>query len=283
MKKIKSLFFILFGLGVYLNAKPLITVSIPPQAYFLSQIAGTTVDIHTLIPQGADPHTFEFKPQMLIALQKSDLYLTIGLEFEEIWIPKFKTNLAHTQILSITPKQETEYCHHDHDHDHDHSTTEHKHDPHTWLSPILVKSIATNIAQILIAQYPQNASLYEKNLQSFIARIDALHQNISNKLKPLKNRTFITYHPAWGYFAKDYQLQEISIEFEGKEPTPQILKSIFNTIRSHHIQTIFVQNGFSIKTASDIAKNTGAKTWITNPLAYEWEKELLHFTEGLLQ
>ncbi|WP_034583533.1 metal ABC transporter solute-binding protein, Zn/Mn family [Helicobacter pametensis] len=277
MKKLQAIFFAFFAwtLG-FLYAKPLISVSIPPQAYFLKQIAGDTVEIHTLIPQGADPHTFEFKPQMILDLQKSDLYLTMGLEFEHIWIPKLKNNLAHTQILSIAPITKDP-------HTHKHSHHLHHHNPHTWLSPMLVKDIAHKITQILISHYPQHKALYEHNLNAFLEQINALHQNITNQLKSLKNRTFITYHPAWGHFAKEFQLKEISIEFEGKEPTPQILAQTLKAIKTHHIKVIFVQNGFSTQAASTLAKQTGASIWITNPLAYDWEQEMLHFAQGLIQ
>lgn len=256
-------------------AKPIISVSIPPQAYFLAQIAGDSININTLIPQGSDPHTFEFKPSMLATLQKSDLYLTIGLEFERQWIPKLK--LSNTKILSINSSI-SNHCTHSHKNHNHHSC-----DPHIWLSPKIVKILSKNIAQILISQYPQNKSLYEKNLKTFLERIDSLHADLSAKLKHLKNRSFITYHPAWEYFAKDYNLKEISIEFEGKEPTPKILNQTLQIIKQNKIKTIFVQNGFSQKSASIIAKDSKATIWITDPLAYEWEKELLNFAQGLLQ
>lgn len=271
----KKIWIFLSILCFSLMAKPIVSVSIPPQAYFLSQIAGNTLQIHTLLPQGTDPHTFEFKPQMLLELQKSDLYLTIGLEFENQWIPKL--NLPHTKILPIHSSIPT-HCTHSHKNHRHHSC-----DPHIWLSPKIVKILSKTIAQILIEHYPQYKSLYEKNLKNFLARLDSLNADISSKLKNLKNRTFITYHPAWGYFAKDYHLKEISIEFEGKEPTPKILNQTLQAIKQNRIKTVFVQNGFSQKSASIIAKSSGAIIWITNPLAYEWEKELLNFTQGLLQ
>lgn len=275
MKKLKISFLtLLFSLGfIALNAKPIVSVSIPPEAYFLKQIAGDSLIINTLVPQDIDPHTFEFKPSNLYQLQKSDLYLTIGLEFEEIWLDKLKDNLAHTKILSIT--QNIPFLQSDHDHE--------SHDPHIWLSPALVKILATNIASILRDHFPEHKKLYTDNLQNFLAKIDALQENIKNQLAPLKNRTFLVYHPAWAYFAKEFDLQELAIQTQDKEPTPQELTQTIAQAKQEKIKTIFIQSGFSNQSISVIAQSCGATTWISNPLAYEWEKELLNFTQGLLR
>lgn len=273
-------FFIFFSLFFWGFAKPIISVSIPPQAFFLTQIAGESVRVNTLIPQGSDPHTFEFKPSTLSKLQKSDLYLTIGLEFEEIWLPKLKDNLVKTQILSITKGiaylEGVEHHHHDH-----HDAHEEERDPHIWLSPKNAKILASNIASILIAHYPQNKSLYEKNLKIFLEKITALDSQITQILSPLKAREFIVYHPSWAYFAKDYNLTQIPIEIEGKEPKARELKKLITTAKKHHIKVIFAQSGFSKTTANQIAKACGAQTFLTDPLAYEWGEELLKIANEL--
>lgn len=272
-------FFSMLFLGI---AKPLISVSIPPQAYFLTQIAGESVEINTLIPQGSDPHTFEFKPSILAKLQKSDLYLTIGLEFEEIWIPKIKDNLSSTQILPIDEgisylHSQCNHSHHDH-HDHDEEN-----DPHIWLSPKNAKILASNIASILITHYPQNKTLYEKNLKAFLQKVDTLNSKLTQKLSSLKVREFIVYHPSWAYFAKDYNLIQIPIEIEGKEPKARELKNLIQTAKKHHIKVIFTQSGFSTLASNQIAKACGAHTFTTDPLAYEWERELEKIASELEQ
>lgn len=274
MKKLKILFSILcFSFSfIALNAKPIISVSIPPEAYFLKQIAGDTLIINTLIPQNIDPHTFEFKPSSLYQLQKSDLYLTIGLEFEEIWLDKLRDNLVHTKILSIT--QNIPFLQSDHDY---------KHDPHIWLSPALVKILATNIASILKDHFPEHKKLYTNNLQSFLAKVDLLQENIKNQLTLLKNRTFLVYHPAWTYFAKEFDLKELAIQTQDQEPTPQELAQTIMQVKEKQIKTLFIQSDFSTQSISAIIENCGVTTWISNPLSYEWEKELLNFTQGLLR
>lgn len=278
MNQLKTLCFTLLFSLIALNAKPIVSVSIPPEAYFLKQIAGDSLIINTLIPQDIDPHTFEFKPSNLYQLQKSDLYLTIGLEFEEVWLSKLKDNLAHTKILSIT--QNIPFLESNHEHESQH---EQAHDPHIWLSPALVKILATNIASILSDHFPEHKKLYTNNLQNFLAKIDALQENIKNELAPLKNRTFLVYHPAWAYFAKEFDLKELAIQNQDKEPTPQELAQTIAQAKQEKIKTIFIQSGFSSQSISMVAQSCGAMIWTSNPLAYEWEKELLHFTQGLLR
>lgn len=271
--------FIVLSIFIFgLCAKPIVSVSIPPQAYFLKQIAQDTLEINILIPQGSDPHTFEFKPSTLSSLSKSKLYLTIGLEFEEIWIPKLKNHLPKT--LSITQGihfLSSQHDHHDHDHDHDHEA----YDPHIWLSPKLVKILAYNIASILVENFPEHKALYENNLALFLKKLDSLDHQITQTLSPIKNRKFIVYHPSWGYYAKAYNLVQIPVEIEGKEPKAKELKTLITRAKKEGIKTIFAQNGFSQSSAKIIAKACGAEILITDPLAYEWEKELLHITQGL--
>lgn len=279
MKKIKTLLFALFFSFGFINAKPIISVSIPPQAYFLKQIAGDSVTINILVPQGADPHTFEFKPSNLYQLQKSDLYLTIGLEFEKIWLDKIKDNLIQTKIIPITqniPFLKTEHSHQDEDEEEEHES----HDPHIWLSPALVKILATNIASILSAYFPEHKELYAKNLQAFLGQIDVLQQTIKERIASLQNRVFLIYHPAWAYFAQEFNLKEIAIQVDDKEPTPQELAQTIALAKEEKVRVLFIQNGFSNQTA--IARNFEMKTWNSNPLAYDWENELLHFVQGLL-
>lgn len=273
MNQLKTLCLTLLFSLITLNAKPIVSVSIPPEAYFLKQIAGDSLIINILVPQDIDPHAFEFKPSNLYQLQKSDLYLTIGLEFEEIWLDKLKDNLTHTKILSIT--QNIPFLESNHEHE--------SHDPHIWLSPALVKILATNIASILSDHFPEHKKLYANNLQNFLTQIDALQETIKNKLTSLKNRTFLVYHPAWAYFAKEFDLKELAIQNQDKEPTPQELAQTIAQAKQEKIKTIFIQSGFSSQSISMVAKSCGATTWTSNPLAYEWEKELLNFMQGLLR
>ncbi|MCR2057219.1 zinc ABC transporter substrate-binding protein [Campylobacter helveticus] len=276
MKKI--LLFLFFGFS-FLMAKPVVSVSIAPQEFFVKKIAGDSVEINTLLPQNSDEHTFEFKASHLSKLEKSDLYFTMGLEFEKVFLDKFKRNFPNLSIVN-TQKNihflefEEEHEHHDHDHDH-------AKDIHTWLDPILVKILATNIATALKEKYPQNAKIYEANLQKFHKELEQLNLQINEDLKGIKNRKFIVYHPSWAYFAKRYHLEQIPVEIAGKEPKISDLKRIIKKAREENIKVIFVQPGFPENAARVLAKECNARIAMINHLSKEWDKELLETTKAL--
>ncbi|WP_069637023.1 metal ABC transporter solute-binding protein, Zn/Mn family [Campylobacter pinnipediorum] len=167
--------------------------------------------------------------------------------------------------------------HHDHDDNH-HAQAHHHHhgelDPHIWLDPMLVKEQTKTIAQALIEKFPENKKLYEENLDKFTKRLDELDKYIEKTLKPFEDSIFIVYHPSWGYFAKRYDLKQLPIEIEGKEPKPAELAELIEEAKEHNIKVIFVAPQFSQKTAKIIAKQTGSKVVEIDQLPLEWEKEM---------
>ncbi|MDO5045557.1 metal ABC transporter solute-binding protein, Zn/Mn family [Campylobacter sp.] len=286
MKKILALF-CLGALALW--AKPVVTVSILPQEYFVKQIAGDTVEVNTMVAPGADPHVYEPKPKQMKALENSKLYFAIGIEFEEAWLPKFQKTYPKLKFI-FTQKgvdrvamDEHEHGEHEHkekkQHCHEHNGEVHCHsheglDPHIWLDPILVKTQAKNILNGLVRVFPEHKELYFANYEKFIAKLDTLDNFIKERLNGVKNREFIVYHPSWGYFAKRYDLKQISIEIEGKEPKPAQLKEIIKEAKEHGVKVIFVAPQFFKKSANLIAKETGAKVVEIDQLALDWEAEL---------
>ncbi|TBR78719.1 ABC transporter substrate-binding protein [Campylobacter novaezeelandiae] len=270
-----------------LQAKPLISVSIAPQAFFVKKIAANTLNINIILPPNSNEHNFEFKPSTMKDLEKSDIYFTIGLEFEKIFIDKFKQNFPKLQVVNIQKnitllETDNEHEHlHDHSHKHEHS---HEHfDPHTWLDPILVQTMALNIYNALIQKYPQNKNLYKQNLDQFLIELNDLNFQIVSKLKKLKNKEFVVYHPSWTYFARRYNLIQIPVEILGKEPKSKDLQKLIALIKNKNIKIIFVQNGFPENAAKTLAKECNAKIYKIDHLSYDWENELLKTAEALSQ
>lgn len=309
----KSIFLLAIGL-VCGFAKPLVSVSIPPQKYFVEKIAANTLDINVIIPAGVDEHNFDFKPATMQRLEKSDIYFTIGLEFERVFADKFQSNFANLQVIdtgkdlrnlatSHTHSKDDHDEHHDHaghdDHDHDehahgkdkhhahkHSNSHETHsekDPHIWLDPILVKIQASTIAKALIAKYPQNKALYEANLIKFQADLDALNAEISALFEKSKNKKFIIYHPSLGYFAARYHLVQIPVEIEGKEPKTKDLQRLMSVAKKENIKTIFVQKGFSQNAAKSLAKELKASVVELNHLSDDYSKNLLEIAKKIAQ
>ena len=295
----KSIFLLAIGL-VCGFAKPLVSVSVPPQKHFVEKIAANTLDINVIIPAGVDEHNFDFKPATMQRLEKSDIYFTIGLEFERVFADKFQSNFANLQVIDTGKDLRnlaTSHTHSKDDHDehaqgkdehhaHKHSNSHETHgasDPHIWLDPILVKIQASTIAKALIAKYPQNKALYEANLAQFQAELDALNAEISALFEKSKNKKFIIYHPSLGYFAARYHLVQIPVEIEGKEPKTKDLQRLMSVAKKEKIKTIFVQKGFSQNAAKSLAKELKASVVELNHLSDDYSKNLLEIAKKIAQ
>ncbi|HEB9999387.1 TPA: zinc ABC transporter substrate-binding protein [Campylobacter jejuni] len=269
----KNLFLFLLTC-IVLQAKPVVSVSIAPQAFFVKKIAANTLDVNVILPPNSNEHNFEFKPSTMKKLEKSDIYFTIGLEFEKVFTDKFKQNFPKLQVVNMQKNIALIQTHDTHEHSHEHEEHEHF-DPHTWLDPILVQTMALNIYDTLIQKYPQNENLYKENLDKFLAELDSLNLQIASKLEKLKNREFVVYHPSWTYFAKRYNLTQIPVEILGKEPKSKDLQKLITLMKNKNLKVIFVQNGFPENAAKTLAKECDAKIYKIDHLSYDWENELL--------
>ncbi|EAH8090782.1 TPA: zinc ABC transporter substrate-binding protein [Campylobacter jejuni] len=269
----KNLFLFLLTC-IVLQAKPVVSVSIAPQAFFVKKIAANTLDVNVILPPNSNEHNFEFKPSTMKKLEKSDIYFTIGLEFEKVFTDKFKQNFPKLQVVNMQKNIALIQTHDTHEHSHEHEEHEHF-DPHTWLDPILVQTMALNIYDTLIQKYPQNENLYKENLDKFLAELNSLNLQIASKLEKLKNREFVVYHPSWTYFAKRYNLTQIPVEILGKEPKSKDLQKLITLMKNKNLKVIFVQNGFPENAAKTLAKECDAKIYKIDHLSYDWENELL--------
>lgn len=247
-------------------AKIAITVSILPQKYFVERVGGPYVETTVIVGPGADAHTYEPKPEQLKALSKSAAYLRIHIDFEEAWMPRFssvnpKLKIVDTlQGIQRLPMQFAD----------EHS--QENLDPHVWLSPKLVKLQAQTIYQTLIELDPAHQEAYLANLNAFNADLSALDTNIRKTFQalPQAQRKFLVFHPSWGYFAHDYDLEQIPIEIGGQEPSAAELSQLITQAKATGIKVIFVQPQFSQRSAEMLANEIGGQVISIDPLAADW-------------
>lgn len=232
-----------------------VVVSVAPYKFFVEKVAGNTVKVGLLVPPGASFHTFEPTPKQVLLAGNADLWFRIGESFENRALQALTSYNSHLKVIdlrdginliTVDPQGHQGCCHAG------------SADLHIWLSPKEAKIQVKAIAQALITTYPENKQVYEKNRDQLLSELDALDQEIANILKPLKNRTIMVSHAAYAYFARDYDLSQLPIEFEGKDPSPRQLNSTLNEARQAHIKTIFTQKQYSNKGALLIAKELGA-------------------------
>lgn len=249
-----------------------ILVSVAPHRFFVNKIAGDTVTVGLMVPAGASSHTFEPSPKQMIAASKADLWFRLGESFETRAIKALTSHNPNLKIVDLRqnvdmitadPHSGCCCCH------------ANSQDLHIWLSARQAKIQAATIAKALGELYPENAALYQKRLQAFSQELDTLDQQISTLLKPLSNRLIMVSHPAYAYFARDYNLGQLSIEFEGKDPTPYQLNTILNKARAAHTRKVYIQAQYSSKGARLIAKELNAEVVQLDPYAENYIQSML--------
>ncbi|BAW95650.1 zinc ABC transporter, zinc-binding protein [[Synechococcus] sp. NIES-970] len=268
------------------QAEPLkITVSVLPQKYFVEKIGGDRVQVSSLVGPGIEAENYEPRPQQLRELSEADAYVGIGIFFEDVWGDRLRA--ANREMIWLDTSENIEKIplldHHHHDGDDYHSSDEGELlDPHIWLSPARVKQQAESIYQLLAQLDPANEVFYAENLSQFLIEIDQIDAAIRQRLDPLENRAFLVFHPAWGYFAEDYNLEQISIEAGGQEPSAAELAELIRTAEEKQIRTIFVQPQINAQAAQTIAQQINATTVLLDDLAPNWSENMLTIADELV-
>ena len=248
-----------------LIAKPVVIASIAPVEYLAKAVGGDKIEVQSLAK--GDVHSYEPKPNDMKAVAKARIFIAAGLEFEEAWIPRFKASAKNLVVVKSDAKiaklkeERGEQVERDEKH-------EAHADPHVWLNPMLAITMARNISDALIDMDKANKDFYLKNFQKLMNDLLAFDESAKESLAGLKNRKFVVYHPAWGYFAAHYDLEQISIERSGKEPKIDEMASTVKMIKDENIKVIFADPNRSQKSAQVLASQTGAKVELLDPLGY---------------
>lgn len=257
---IPALFILFLGCSHNNNGhKKKITVSIQPQKYFVQQITGDEYDIQVMVPEGASPATYDPTPQQMKHLSKSNIYFRIGyIGFEQAWIEQLKKN--YDAVNFINTAKDVEVI----------KSSNNKIDPHIWMSPKRTKQILKNMLTALVKLDTSNKKQYNKNYSQLIHQIDSLDKRLQTRFSKLSKKTFLIYHPSLTYFAKDYHLNQVALEKEGKDLTADLVKKAIHTAKEYDINTILVQKEFDKSSAKAIAQEINGKVVRINPLAENW-------------
>lgn len=259
-------------------AEPIITVTLEPLRYFTEAIAGDKFKVYSMVPKGSSPETYDPTPQQLVSLDKSTAYLRIGyIGFEQAWMDKLTANAPHLKVFDTSKGIDLIHGEgHDHgDHHHEGGV-----EPHIWNSARNATIIADNIYAALCELDKTHALYYKERLDSLKQLFNQTETDIQTLLQNADS-TFLIYHPALSYFARDYGLKQISIEEGGKEPSPAHLKELIETCRQNKARIIFVQQEFDTRNAKLIADEIGVTVVPINPLSYDWKEEMMNVAKAL--
>ena len=261
------------------SSEKIVFASILPLQYFTDQITGSLYTSQVMVPPGVGPETYNPTPRQMGDMARARAFFANGyLGFEEAFLTKFQSinpdlafintstgiDLIHSEILS----------HGGHVH-------EKGVDPHTWSTPAGAKIIAKNIFEGMVKIDPANRPHFQTNLDRLITKIDSVDGVIEVILNNIPSRKFMVFHPALGYFARQYHLEQLSIEFEGKIPTPKHIQDIVLQAKDLKIANILIQREFDVENAEIIARETGSKVIQIDPLAYDWPNEMISLARKL--
>lgn len=269
----------------------LIAVTINPLKLIIQEIVGNEFEIVTILPYAASPHTFEPKPSDALKIQNAELVFFVSNSLDG-WIANLANkknkiklmqyvaqNIATSKIFFDSEIHNHRHCEHSCEHTHNANivsdNSEDKLDPHFWVSPALVKSIAQEICDKIIEIDKQNAAKYQNNAENFIKKLDELHNQLSNQVKPIHNKPIFTFHNSFNYFIKEFDLTfGGSIEeFPGKEASPKYLANLTAQIRKANVNAIFSEPQLNPKAINVIAKEVNIRVVELDPIGGKNQNE----------
>lgn len=259
--------------------KPVVTVSILPLKSFVEEIAGNDFEINVLLPPGSSPADFTLVPSQLKDITRSKIWFRIGyIGFEYSWREKIEQANLNMKVVNLSEELDLIS-------DETLPSGEKSKlagiNPHTWLSPTLVKQMAARITEELVLLNPEKKEEYQENLSRFVNRIDELDAEIRTELKDFEGRQFILFHPSLSYFAREYGLVQYSLEPGGKEPTPQRMAALVDFAKAHDIRVIYIQSDLDREQARVFAEEINGKVVQMWPLNPAWFENLLEISRLL--
>ncbi|HVN87008.1 MAG TPA: metal ABC transporter substrate-binding protein [Candidatus Binatia bacterium] len=235
-----------------------VVATVFPLADIVRQIADERVQVETLLPAGANPHTFEPTPEQLRMIAGAELFIRVGAGLDDWVVGLLHGSNTPAPVLSITdgiallgPA------------DSPHG------DPHVWLDPILVRDhIVPSIVRALTQAVPAQQVAFERNAAMFADQLTELDREINTVLQPLEHRGFVAVHPAWRYFARRYRLEEVAVveASPGREPTAQSIAAIVERARRRDVRAVLTEPQVHGRTAAAIAREIGAEVVTVDPL-----------------
>lgn len=248
-------------------------VSILPQRFLVESVGGERVRVEVMVGPGRSPATYEPTPRQMAALAQARLYLRIGVPFEQAWIDRLndlgdRLTLVDTR-RGITLRQVESHLHQGPVRATREAGAGHRGhaDPHIWTSPPLLARQARTVAEALVQADPDGESSYRANLAALEERLQALDRELEALLAPHAGRSFMVFHPSWGYLADRYGLRQLPIELAGQSPSARELAGIIDLARAEGIGAVLVQEQFSGGAARTVADAIGARVVQVDPLA----------------
>lgn len=265
MKEI--LFALVLLLPLISRASPIL-VTIPPQKEWVREVGPEGIRVEVLVPRGHDPHTYEPSPRTLKAVVQAETYLVVGsgIEFEAQWLGKIRELNPRLEVVETFEGVDLI-----------------EGDPHVWLSLRNAEKAILKISKVMIEKFPQEKGRIGKRTEAYLLRLRELDRRIAQWMKPHRGRAFLSFHPAWTYFARDYGLRQLVVEREGKEPGPRSLMGLIKEAKQEGIRVIFVSPRFDRRLLEAIAAELRAEIRILDPLREDYLANMEEVAKEILR
>ena len=261
-----SLVVMLYACRPNLNQRHIIAVSIPPQRYLLEQIVGDRYDVVALLQEDAHPEQVESSINNVMAIEHCDAYFMIGrIGFEAAIMNRLTSNRPELKVCDTS--QGIEQLHD--------SSGNNINDTHIWMSVRNARIIARNMLDGMIALDGKHKNHYIRNYNELLKKLDTLDKEISAKCETHKNEYFLVWRPLLSYFARDYGLQQIAVEIEDSEVTPERIEQVTTFAKSHNAKTFFYQKDLDQRMVETVNKTVKAQMVEFSPMNYSWDEEML--------
>ncbi len=277
-----------------------VVTTILPITQFTNAVAGDRAEVVQLLPTNVGPHDYQAKPGDAQAIANADLLVKNGLEME-FFLDDMIQNAENADLVVIDSSEGIatldmdEHGHdhghdHSHDHDHDHAEGEahdhdhdhaegeghdhagHSHahgefDPHVWLDPKRAVQQVENIRDGLIAADPEGEAEYTANAEAFIAELEVLDTEITERLAPFEGGTFVVFHDFASYFAESYGLQsETLVGIPEENPSPEDVKQVMDTVQAEGLKAIMTEPQAGKESFEAIASDLNIGVSVFDPL-----------------
>lgn len=252
-----------------------IAVSIAPQGDLLRMLADTLADVHVIVPEGKNPEVYDPQPQEMQEIADSDAYFYIGdLGFEKAWAKRIGQMNSHLQVFRLTPE---------HHHHHDGEVCSGDHDPHVWTSPQGIMMLAERMQSALDSLAPEHRADFRQGMERLRQNITVLRDSVTQILTLAPSRCFVIYHPSLTGFAEEFGFNQLVIEQDGKEPTPDHLEQLIRRAKTEKASVVFIQQEFNDEMARSVAEELDVRISVIRPLAADWSEQILFIARELAQ
>ncbi len=247
----KLFFFLLFFISVTFG-RDLILVSIYPFYDVVKDIAGEGFKVESLVPPRADYHLYELGPRDIIKLHLAKVLFVSGVPLGE-WEEKIQ-KITEAKVFKLSEGIELLFYGHE----------ELGKDPHFWISPKRMIKVAENVYIDLKSVFPSRD--FKKSYEETDKKLSQLHKEYEEKLATCEIKRFGAVHPAFGYLARDYGLEQVVIREEHGhgDVSPKELARIVKEIKKGNLKVILIPKGAFSKVAQVLKEEYGVEVYEIN-------------------